>query len=257
MSYRSDGESSPNEDDNISENELDINDQEQNAFVTDDAFVELSNQQDYDGIKPIEAKPPIEINTDEQMRHQSGTPAFRSLDELFKQGVLTGTRMAWLKSKYMDLQNALAQSRDAEARLRQEEQTYLSQIEKQKRVLEEGEAFPDKITTEVQQRRKDLLKYSNDLACTNDRLFDLEYKIKALEEDKRSLENEKARIPNQHEIDEKVKALRQECDDLRRQIAQKKSEIKDQNVSLADKKKKINIATKQHEELQQTIETLE
>lgn len=78
-----------------------------------------------------------------------------------------------------------------------------------------------------------------------------------MEEDKRSLENEKARIPNQHEIDEKVKALRQECDDLRRQIAQKKSEIKDQNLSLTDKKKKINMTTKQHEELQQTIETLE
>ena len=69
-------------------------------------------------------------------------------------------------------------SRQAEARLRQEEHTYLTQIEKQKRVLEEGESFPDKITTEVQQRRKDLLKYSNDLACTNERLFDLEYKIK-------------------------------------------------------------------------------
>lgn len=127
MNYRSDGESSPNEDDNLSENELDINDQEPNAFVTDDAFVQLSNPQDYDDMKPIEAKPPVEIDTDEQMRHQSGTPAFRSLDEvcisfcnsicffipfllqLFKQGVLTGTRMAWLKSKYMDLQNALAQ----------------------------------------------------------------------------------------------------------------------------------------------------
>ena len=73
----------------------------------------------------------------------------------------------------------IRRSRQAEARLRQEEHTYLAQIEKQKRVLEEGESFPDKITTEVQQRRKDLLKYSNDLACTNERLFDLEYKIKA------------------------------------------------------------------------------
>lgn len=73
----------------------------------------------------------------------------------------------------------LQRSRREEARLRQEEHNYLTQIEKQKRILEEGESFPDKITTEVQQRRKDLLKYSNDLACTNERLFDLEYKIKA------------------------------------------------------------------------------
>jgi hypothetical protein len=73
----------------------------------------------------------------------------------------------------------LFRSRQAESRLRQDENTYLAQIEKQKRILEEGESFPDKITTEVQQRRKDLLKYSNDLACTNERLFDLEYKIKS------------------------------------------------------------------------------
>ncbi|UJR26651.1 hypothetical protein I4U23_007968 [Adineta vaga] len=257
MSFRSDGESSPNEDDNLSENELDINDQEANAFVTDDAFVHLSSQQQYDDMEPIEARPPIEIDTDEQARHQSGTPAFRSLDDLFKEGILTGTQVAWFKSKYIDLQNALAQSRETEARLRHDEQTYLARIEKQKRTLEEGESFPDKITTEVQQRRKDLLKYSNDLACTNERLFDLEYKIKALEEDKRSLENEKARIPNQHEIDEKVKNLRQECDDLRRQIAQKKSEIKDQNLSLVDKRKKFSITTKQYEEIQQTVEILE
>jgi len=75
--------------------------------------------------------------------------------------------------------NIWTRSRDAEARLRQEEHGYLVQIEKQKRILEEGESFPDKITTEVQQRRKDLLKYSNDLACTKERLFDLEYKIKS------------------------------------------------------------------------------
>ncbi|CAF1403142.1 unnamed protein product [Rotaria magnacalcarata] len=238
----------------------DPNNQQQNAFVTDDADVELSNQQqtgEYEEIEPIEAQPPNEIDADEQERQQSGTPAFRTLEDLFKEGTLTGTQMALLKSKYMELQNALTLSRQAEGRLRQEEHTYLAQIEKQKRILEEGESFPDKITTEVQQRRKDLLKYSNDLACTNERLFDLEYKIKALEEDKRALEKEKARIPNQHDIDEKVKNLRKECDELKRQIAQKKSEITDQNLLLGDKRKKYTTTTKQFDELTHSIENLE
>ena len=53
-----------------------------------------------------------------------------------------------------------------------------------------------------------------------------------MEEDKRSLEKEKARIPNQHDFDEKVKSLRKECDELRRQIAQKKSEINDQTICI-------------------------
>jgi peptidoglycan hydrolase CwlO-like protein len=78
-----------------------------------------------------------------------------------------------------------------------------------------------------------------------------------LEEDKRSLEKEKARIPNQHDIDEKVKALRKECEELRRQITQKKSEINDQTILLADKRKKIGVTTKQYEELAYTIETLD
>jgi len=79
----------------------------------------------------------------------------------------------------------------------------------------------------------------------------------SLEEDKRSLENEKARIPNQQVIDDKVKSLRQECEDLKRQIIQKKSEVKDQTVLIADKRKKINATIKQHEELRQTIDILE
>jgi len=78
-----------------------------------------------------------------------------------------------------------------------------------------------------------------------------------LEEDKRSLEKEKARIPNQHDIDEKVKALRKECEELRRQITQKKSEINDQTILLGDKRKKIGVTTKQYEELAYTIETLD
>ncbi len=78
-----------------------------------------------------------------------------------------------------------------------------------------------------------------------------------MEEDKRSLEKEKARIPNQHDIDEKAKALRKECDELRRQIGQKKSEINDQSILLTDKRKKFGVTTKQYEELTHTTDTLE
>lgn len=60
-------------------------DQQQNAFVTDDADIQLTSEQqlgDYDDIEPIEARPPNEIDVDEQERHQSGTPAFRTLDDV-------------------------------------------------------------------------------------------------------------------------------------------------------------------------------
>jgi hypothetical protein len=78
-----------------------------------------------------------------------------------------------------------------------------------------------------------------------------------LEEDKAALEKEKARIPNQNDFDEKAKSVRKECDELRRQIAQKKSEINDQTILLADKRKKFGITTKQHEELMHTVDALD
>ncbi len=78
-----------------------------------------------------------------------------------------------------------------------------------------------------------------------------------MEEDKSALEKEKARIPNQNDFDEKAKTLRKECEELRRQIAQKKSEISDQSILLTDKRKKFGVTTKQYEELAHTIDTLE
>ncbi|CAF4963207.1 unnamed protein product [Rotaria socialis] len=65
--------------------EEDPNNQRQNAFLTDDADVELSNQQqtgEFEEIEPIEAQPPNEIDADEQERQQSGTPAFRTLEDV-------------------------------------------------------------------------------------------------------------------------------------------------------------------------------
>lgn len=68
------------------DDEGDYDDQQQNAFVTDDADVQLSDEQqqlgDFEDIEPIEARPPNEIDVDEQERHQSGTPAFRTLDDV-------------------------------------------------------------------------------------------------------------------------------------------------------------------------------
>jgi len=67
------------------QDEEDFDNQQQNAFVTDDADVQLTSQQqlgELENIEPIEARPPNEIDVDEQERHQSGTPAFRTLDEV-------------------------------------------------------------------------------------------------------------------------------------------------------------------------------
>lgn len=60
------------------------NDQE-NIFLTDDPNLHLTSEGPfgtYDDPEAIEARPPNEIDADEQERHQSGTPAFRTLEEV-------------------------------------------------------------------------------------------------------------------------------------------------------------------------------
>ena len=62
-----------------------LDDEQQNVFLTDDPNLQAFSQhqfQDFDEAEPIEARPPNEIDADEQERHQSGTPAFRTLDDV-------------------------------------------------------------------------------------------------------------------------------------------------------------------------------
>lgn len=59
--------------------------QQANAFVTDDADLHVTSEHQlgtFEDVEPIEARPPHEIDVDEQERHQSGTPAFRTLDDV-------------------------------------------------------------------------------------------------------------------------------------------------------------------------------
>jgi hypothetical protein len=62
--------------------EEDFDNQQQNAFITDNADVHLLSQQQFEDVEPIEARPPDEIDADEQERQQSGTPAFRTLEDV-------------------------------------------------------------------------------------------------------------------------------------------------------------------------------
>ena len=54
-----------------------------------------------------------------------------------------------------------------------------------------------------------------------------------------------------------MKNLHKDCEELRRQIAQKNSEITDHTILLTDKRKKFGVTTRQHEELTHTLEGLE
>lgn len=81
-----DDDRSPDEDEEEEEEQEDLfNRGHENVFLTDDPNLQIASQsgfENYDDAEPIEARPPNEIDADEQERHQSGTPAFRTLEDV-------------------------------------------------------------------------------------------------------------------------------------------------------------------------------
>ena len=62
-----------------------------------------------------------------------------------------------------------------------ESKDYLKKIEDNKEVLSKADTFPDNLTNEVLKLRAQYLKYENDAACSEERLYNLEYKLSGYE----------------------------------------------------------------------------
>lgn len=68
-------------------------------------------------------------------------------------------------------------SRENEARLLRESKEYMKKIDQHKDILQKADAFPDNLNNEVLKLRAQFLKYENDAACSEERLYNLEYKL--------------------------------------------------------------------------------
>lgn len=58
-----------------------------------------------------------------------------------------------------------------------ESKEYLKKIDHHKEILQKADAFPDNLNNEVLKLRAQFLKYENDAACSEERLYNLEYKL--------------------------------------------------------------------------------
>ena len=70
--------------------------------------------------------------------------------------------------------------RSNEQRLIQQAKDFSNHLAQQKYDLDKADMFPANATSEVSQMRESLLGYHNDLALTNERLYQLNYKIQWL-----------------------------------------------------------------------------
>ncbi|XP_019623769.1 PREDICTED: coiled-coil domain-containing protein 146-like [Branchiostoma belcheri] len=195
---------------------------------------------------------PRVVPLEESQVEVSASPAFQVLDELFHAGKLTGTQVANLKAKYTELHDTLRSTRDNELKLLQDAKTYTAELEIQRVELEKADNFPESANTEVSKLRAQLLKHHNDLAQTDEREYQLQYKIENLHEEKRLLEREYSRMPKPGELEKKQKELEKVIEELKKEISQRQQEAKNLREDLDTQQKEITEELKELEiELEQ------
>ncbi|XP_072509262.1 coiled-coil domain-containing protein 146 isoform X2 [Notamacropus eugenii] len=164
--------------------------------------------------------------------------------KLFAAGKIPGTRMAELKAKYTLLHDIVISTQESELHLLQDAKRFTAEIEQQQQHLENADKFPEEISTEVSKMREQLLKYQNEYNAVKEREFHTQYRLSSLKEEKILMQKEYEKIPKPGEMEKKMKLLKESSEDLRKEVIQKKLEIKNlkedlhykQRLSLKDQK---------------------
>merc|ERR1711963_118039 len=204
----------------------------------------------------ISALPPRIVKQEENQVEVSASPAFQCLDELFQEGKLTGTKVAFLKSKYTELHETLKKTRESEANLLQEAKGATMELERQTVELEKADNFPESSNSEVTKMREQLLKYNNDLSQAEERQYQLEYKMETLEEELKIVEREYNRLPKQGEVEKKIKELQNDTEEMKKEIVQRIAEKKTLGEDLETTRRQITTDKKEYEKLQDELEKL-
>ncbi|KAK6488012.1 coiled-coil domain-containing protein 146-like [Huso huso] len=223
---------------------------------TNDESSHRSDDEEESQEKPISAIAP-QVNLQEEVPADvSASPAFQCLDELFSIGKIRGTRVAELKASYTLLHETLKSTQQSEIQMLQDAKHFTAQIERQKQELERADHFPEGFDTEVSKMRQQLLKLQNDLNEAEEIDYNLQYKLESLHEEKKILEREYGKMPKPGELEKKTKALKDNCEELRKEIAQRKLEIEALKEDMEVKQRQIQREQKELDERKDTQEDL-
>ncbi|XP_074196728.1 coiled-coil domain-containing protein 146 isoform X2 [Rhinolophus sinicus] len=186
---------------------------------------------------------------DERFIDLATTPAFICLHELHAMGKLPGTRMAELKAKYTLLHDTVRSTQESEVQLLQNAKCFTEQIQQQQFHLQQADNFPEAFSTEVSKMREQLLKYQNEYDAVKEREFHNQYRLNSLMEEKSLIIKEFEKIPKPGEMEKKMRILKESTEELRKEIMQKKIEIKNLREDLTSKQKQLLKEQKELEEL--------
>ncbi|XP_066898880.1 coiled-coil domain-containing protein 146 isoform X2 [Kogia breviceps] len=138
---------------------------------------------------------------------------------------------------------------ESEVQLLQEAKHFTEQIQQQEFHLEQADNFPQAFTTEVSKMREQLLKYQNEYSAVKEREFHNQYRLNSLMEEKSLIIKEFEKIPKPGEMEKKMRILRESTDELRKEVMQKKVEIKNLREDSTSKQKQLLKEQKELEEL--------
>ncbi|XP_072856804.2 coiled-coil domain-containing protein 146 isoform X1 [Pogona vitticeps] len=198
---------------------------------------------------PIYALAPTINIQDESSVDVHSCSAFQCLDELFYAGNIPGTRVAELKAKYTLLHDTLISLQESEIQLLQDAKRFTVELEQQQQEIEKAEQFPEDATSEVSKLRQQYLRYQNEYRAIQEREFEIQYKLNSLLEEKKLVEKEYHRIPKASDSDKRMKALRESCEVLRKEIGQRRQEIRALKEAMSSRQKHLTKEQKEINEL--------
>ncbi|XP_072211174.1 coiled-coil domain-containing protein 146 [Excalfactoria chinensis] len=206
--------------------------------------------------QPICALAPTVYTRDEGSTDVTSSPAFQCLDELFSAGKLTSSRVAELKAKYTLLHETVRSLQESEIQLLQEAKRLSVDLEQQQHELEKAEQFPEDSSSEVCRIRQQLLNCQNEYNAIKEREHEIQYRMKCLQEEKRLLEKEYERIPRQGETDRTMKKMKEDCDELHKEVTQRKAEVNAVKEGILSKQELMLIDKKEVEKLLEVQDSL-
>ncbi|XP_061107475.1 coiled-coil domain-containing protein 146 isoform X2 [Conger conger] len=119
------------------------------------------------------------------------------------------------------------------------------------------ERFPEGSNTEVGKMRRQLLIYHNKIRQAHEQEYQLQFQMECLLGEKDILEKEYNRQPKPAEQEKKAKVLRDGCEELRKEVAQRRMEIKSLKEDMDTKQKNLQREKEALDQKKDTIENLE
>ncbi|XP_036373402.1 coiled-coil domain-containing protein 146 [Megalops cyprinoides] len=176
--------------------------------------------------KAIAALAPFAGVEEEGQTQFSSSPAFECLDQLLAAGKISKARAAELKASFTLLLDTLKSSQQSEIQLLQEGRRLAVELDRQQRELEKAERFPEGTDTEVGKMRLKLLHFQNSIREAEEKEYQLQFQLECLQGEKDVLQKEYETQPKPVEMEKKAKALKDRCEELRKEIAQRRMETK-------------------------------